>query len=156
MVFTKNFLSLRTSLLQLVEQQTRFVRFAEIFVLVNMSVVSMSGFIIILLLRVFEKVYLILIKLLLRGNYQNGPAKKFLIADDSIFNIAIGVVTCLLWQRSSFSQDCCLFFVIIVVKIVVKITCSCGRGPPFALLFLARAELESSFGFFTVNGWSCV
>ena len=42
----------------------------------------------------------------------------------------------------------------IVVIIIVKITCSCGRGPPFALLFLARAELESSFGFFTVNGWS--
>ena len=57
-----------------------------------------------------------------------------------------------------------IIVVIIVVKIVVKIvviivakiTCSCGRGPPFALLFLARAELESSFGFFTVNGWSCV
>ena len=156
MVFSKNIVSLWTSPLQLVEQQTRFVRFAEIFVLVNMSVVSMSGFIIILLLRVFEKVYLILIKLLLRGNYQNGPAKKFLIADDSLNNIAIGVVTCSCGRGCPFVGFCCLFVVKIVVIIVVKITCSCGRGPPFALLFLARAELESSFGFFTVNGWSCV
>jgi hypothetical protein len=35
------------------------------------------------------------------------------------------------------------------------VTWSWGRGWPLALLFLARAELESSFGFFTVNGWSC-
>ena len=59
-------------------------------------------------------------------------------------------------KTDHFVVVCCLLVVKIVVIIVVKITCSCGRGPPFALLFLARAELESSFGFFTVNGWSCV
>lgn len=72
--FQQNIVSLWTSLLQLVEQQKRFVRFAEIFVLVNMSVVNMSvvnmsGFLfIILLLKIFEKNYLILIKLLLRSD----------------------------------------------------------------------------------------